>query len=70
MSNISPIDIVQSRLQKDVETYGEVRLFSKNNMLFTAEEMCDKFFFVLDGRVKVSQVNLEDGKEQTLNTNL
>jgi len=66
MSNISPIDIVQSRLQKDVETYGEVRLFSKSNMLFTADEMCDKFFFVLDGRVKVSQVNLEDGKEQTL----
>lgn len=66
MQNKSPIDIVQTRLHKDVEKYGEVHSFSKKEMLFTAEVMRTKFFFVLEGRIKVSQVNLEDGREQTL----
>jgi CRP/FNR family cyclic AMP-dependent transcriptional regulator len=62
----SPIDVVQSRLQKDVIAYGEVQIFPKGSALFYPEEMRKKFFFVLEGRIKVYQVNLENGKEQTL----
>ncbi len=65
MSQILPLDIEQSTLHQDIEKYGKVVLFSKGEFLFTPEEMCKKFFFVLDGRVKVSQVRLQDGKEQT-----
>lgn len=61
-----PIDIEQSILQQDIERYGKVQLFSKGELIFAPEEMCKKFFFVLDGRIKVSQINLKDGKEQTL----
>ena len=61
-----PIDIEQSILNQDIERYGKVQLFIKGELIFTPEEMCTKFFFVLDGRIKVSQVNLKDGKEQTL----
>jgi len=67
MTNPSPIDIVQNKLQEDVMKYGEVKHFSKSNILFYPEEMSKRFFFVLEGRVKVSQINLENGKEQTLN---
>ena len=66
MPKTLPVDIEQAKLHQDIEKYGKVRIFSKGEMLFTSEEMRSRFFFVLDGRVKVSQVNLEDGKEQTL----
>lgn len=61
-----PIDIEQSIAHQDVEKYGKIQLFSKGELIFTPEEMCKKFFFVLDGRIKVSRVNPKDGKEQTL----
>lgn len=61
-----PIDIEQSILHKDIEKYGKVHLFSKGELIFTSEEMCKIFFFILDGRIKVSQVSLSSGREQTL----
>jgi CRP-like cAMP-binding protein len=66
MPQVSPIDIVQTRLHQDAKKYGTIEIFSKKDMLFSPEEMQKKFFFVLDGRIKVSQVNFEDAKEQTL----
>jgi len=66
MSNPSFFEVVQSRLQKDVEQYGTLHSFSKGEILFSPEQMQQKFFFIREGRIKVSQVNLEDGKEQTL----
>jgi len=66
MLQVLPINIEQSNLHQDIQTYGKIQLFSKGEMLFTPEEMLKKFFFVLDGRIKVSQINFEDGKEQTL----
>ncbi len=61
-----PIDIEQSTLYQDIERYGKVELFSKGRLIFTPEEMCKKFFFIIDGRIKISQVNSQNGKEQTL----
>ena len=66
MSNESPIEIIQTSLHQDVEKYGKLRLFLEGESIYSPEQMCQKFFFVLEGRIKVSQVNLEDGKEQTL----
>lgn len=66
MHKTLPIDIEQSRLHQDIEKYGKVHFFSKGEMLFTPEEMSSRFFFVLNGRIKVSQINLQDGREQTL----
>ncbi len=60
------LDIVSSRLQTDVEKYGRPAMFEKGEMLFTPDEMQKQFLFVLEGRIKVSQINLEDGREQTL----
>jgi len=60
---ILPIDIEQNALYQDIEKYGKVYLSSKGELLFTPEEMCQIFFFVLDGRIKVSQVCPKDGKE-------
>jgi CRP-like cAMP-binding protein len=61
-----PIDFEQSRLHRDIERYGKVEFFERGEMLYTPEEMSRIFFFVLKGRIKISQINLEDSKEQTL----
>lgn len=66
MLQVLPLDIEQSTLHQDIEKYGKVQYHAKGEFLFTPEEMCEKFFFVLDGRIKVSQVSLQNGKEQTL----
>ncbi len=66
MPNISPIQIVQDKFQQDIQRYGKPKEFKKGSMLYAPEEMQKIFFFVLDGRIKVSQINFEDGKEQTL----
>ena len=67
MSSESPIEIIQTKLHQDVEKYGKLKLFSEGENIYSPEQMRQKFFFVLEGRIKVSQVNLYDGKEQTLN---
>jgi CRP-like cAMP-binding protein len=66
MPTLQPIELVNQRLHHEVEKYGEVIQFEKKQLLFSPQEMQEKFFFLLEGRIKVSQVNLEDGKEQTL----
>lgn len=65
MADIVPIEIVQGAFHQDVEKYGKARVFSKGEMLFSPDALQKEFFFVLEGRIKVSQVNLADGKEQT-----
>ena len=66
MSQTYPIDIVQNRFYQDVQKHGKTKLFLKGEMLFSPDELQEKFFFLLEGRVKVSQINLSDGKEQIL----
>jgi len=61
-----PIDFEQSRLHRDIERYGKVEFFDKGEMLYGPEKMSRIFFFVLKGRIKVSQIHLDDGREQTL----
>ena len=66
MADVIPMEIVQSAFQQDVDKYGKAKFFSKGEMLFSSDALREKFFFVLEGRIKVSQINLSDGKEQTL----
>jgi CRP-like cAMP-binding protein len=60
------MEIVNQRLHQDVEKYGKVQHFEKGDMLYTPDQMLEKFFFILQGRIKVYQVNFEDAKEQIL----
>lgn len=55
-----------NRLQKDIEAYGEPCYFHKNETVFSPEALLKYFFIVFKGRIKVSQVEPESGKEQTL----
>jgi len=55
-----------NRLQKDIEAYGEPYYFHKNETVFSPEAFLKYFFIVFKGRIKVSQVEPDNGKEQTL----
>ncbi len=60
------LDIIQNTFQTDIAKHGKLQEFSKGEVIFSAEEMMKKFFFVFTGRIKVSQINFLDGKEQIL----
>jgi len=64
MKETLPIN-VPSTLERDIEQYGKVVDFYKGATLFSPEAMLDNFFVVFKGRIKVSQIELQSGKEQT-----
>ena len=66
MADLVPLEVVNQRLHEDVKRYGKIRLLEPKELLYTPDELTQKFFFVLEGRVKVYQINLIDAKEQTL----
>ena len=66
MPNLHPLEMVQSKFHQDVKKHGQTLLFSKDEMILSSEELMQKFFFVLEGRIKISQINLKDAKEQIL----
>ncbi|MBU1668953.1 Crp/Fnr family transcriptional regulator [bacterium] len=65
MKETLPINI-PSTIEQDIEQHGKVIEFDKGAILFSPEELLDKFFVVFKGRIKVSQIELGKGKEQTL----
>jgi len=66
MADLVPLEVVNQRLHEDVKRYGKIRLFEPKELLYTPDELTQKFFFVLEGRVKVYQINFIDAREQTL----
>jgi CRP-like cAMP-binding protein len=65
VSEIHPA-IIPSSLEQDIDNHGRILNFAKGDMLFSIDELLKRFFVVLNGRIKVSQISLESGKEQTL----
>ena len=57
--------VIPLSLEQDIDNHGRILNFTKGDMLFSIDELLKKFFVVLNGRIKVSQISLESGKEQT-----
>jgi len=66
VNKFSPMELINQRLYGDVKKYGKISSYKAKDPLFSPDEMLDKFFFVLEGRIKVYQINFEDAKELTL----
>ncbi|MDD2383893.1 MAG: Crp/Fnr family transcriptional regulator [Sulfurospirillaceae bacterium] len=60
------LEIIQKELHEDIERFGRIMYVKKGETLMRPEETLEYFFVILEGRVKVSQVNFENGKEQIL----
>ncbi len=60
------LEVIQQELQEDIARFGRVSFVKKGEVLMRPEECLEHFFVLLEGRVKVSQINFENGKEQIL----
>jgi len=57
---------ISERLRKEIEEVGRIHPFKKNEPPFDYDETLEWFFIFLSGKVKIFQMNLANGKEQTL----
>ncbi|QIR76458.1 Crp/Fnr family transcriptional regulator [Sulfurospirillum diekertiae] len=60
------LDVIQQELKEDIARFGRVVYVNKGKILMRPEECMEHFFVILEGRVKISQINFETGKEQIL----
>ncbi|ACZ11427.1 Crp/Fnr family transcriptional regulator [Sulfurospirillum deleyianum] len=60
------LEVIQQELQEDIARFGRMSFVKKGEVLMRPEECLEHFFVLLEGRVKVSQINFENGKEQIL----
>jgi len=57
---------IGDQLRAEMDTHAEVVRFSKKDVLFDADDAMMYFYIFLGGKVKISQINLTNGKEQTI----
>lgn len=60
------LEVLQQELHEDITRFGRMSHICKGELLMRPEECMEHFFILLEGRVKVSQINFETGKEQIL----
>lgn len=60
------LEVIQQELHEDITRFGRVTYIKKGETLMRPEECLEHFFVILEGRVKVSKINFETGKEQIL----
>jgi len=60
------LDVIEKELHEDITRFGRVMHVKKGDTLMRPEECLEHFFVILEGRVKISHINFETGKEQIL----
>ncbi len=50
----------------ELDRFGKIVVFTKSDMVFDADDAMEFFYIILEGKVKISQINLHNGKEQTI----
>ena len=61
-----PFQILEPTVQTKINRYTQRLSFKKGETLFHADELSHYFYIVLHGKIKSYQLNLENGKEQTI----
>ncbi len=57
---------INEQLRQEIETVGKIISFNKKSTIFDIDELMDSFYFILKGKVKVFDMNINSGKEQTI----
>lgn len=57
---------ISDQLKMEIDRYATVISFSKKEILFESDDALEYFYIFLGGKVKISQLNLSNGKEQTI----
>jgi len=64
--NIELFSAVPAKIIEDINRYGKIVTFYKNMPAMNYEDTMRYFYFIIDGRIKVYQFNLQNSKEQTV----
>ncbi len=64
--NIELFSAVPRTIIEDINRYGKIVEFYKNMPAMNYEDTIHYFYFIIEGRIKVFQYNLEGNKEQTI----
>ncbi len=62
----SPLGIFEPVVQTAISRYTKRLFFKKGETLFSGDELLYYFYIVVSGKVKSYQLNLDNGKEQTI----
>ena len=63
---IHPFGALEPTIQSEISRYTKRLSFKKGETLFGGDELMRYFYIVLNGKIKSYQLNLENGKEQTI----
>ncbi len=58
--------VLEPTVQSEISRYTKRLSFKKGETLFSGDEILRYFYIVLNGKIKSYQLNLENGKEQTI----
>jgi len=57
---------IGEKLRAEMDQHARIIPFSKNDILFDSDDVMAYFYIFLGGKVKISQLNLKNSKEQTI----
>jgi len=57
---------IGEKFRAEMEEYGKIVSFDRESDPFDYDETLENFFFILSGKIKIFQMNLKNGKEQTI----
>ncbi len=63
---VHPFQTLEPTVQNEISRYTKRLTFKKGETLFSSDEIERYFYIVLHGKIKNYQMNLENGKEQTI----
>jgi len=63
---LGPFEGFDTVLQAEFQKYGKVVNFSKNSYPFSPDDALKWFYIIINGKVKVYDINFETNREQTL----
>lgn len=63
---IKPFDTLDANIQEEIEHFTKLIHFKKGEILFSNKELTKYFYVLKNGKIKNYQLNLDNGKEQTI----
>ena len=63
---IKPFDALDVNIQEEIEHFTKLIHFKKGEILFSNKELTKYFYVLKNGKIKNYQLNLDNGKEQTI----
>jgi len=63
---VHPFQSLESAVQSEISRFTKRLSFKKGETLFSGDEILHYFYIVLNGKIKNFQMNLDNGKEQTI----